>query len=1021
MTVEEMKFPEVKWETFLRQSQNSEDAMHYFDKKEWFSCLYIEKFSCHGRHHIEMSATINYMASKNIDVISAMKNGTFKNYRDYYTCARWKFNDFDGKTLVTVSIDVRKNDICAVLTYPDGSIKELSVGTLLDTRRDLDDIVTIFKRDFRKIFDELRSKDNIWTIAVGNNSFEPTAIDKKSGQTTSAIIKVDTPMNIVKGEREPSENLTIVRHFPIVVKQVTFGWVLIVQNESDKFCAHYFNTQGEEIHKEFIGSFDRNDPNSDRKKVKEEAINNFLFEYESTIYTLQRCRIDSDGYIHGFYPAKCKLLVAFVAARRHFVIKSVVCLDKEFKEYLTYELSSDDCKFIVRYKRKGQKTLEELVGSHQVGFITLRSLCNEFENDFELIYQECERQYPNKSRSELYDHFHEVRKKRHIDDFAAAIKEYIEMFLALNEHRVAAKEIDPKEYLQIKTECDGGVALTDWDIPPQDVLWGTIYRNRFFKSKNHSQLPTTTAVENAYRRLILIRHRHMCLIRDFAFVKSYTLYKANKLAALKINGTLEIINSDLFNEAKKIQDDTFYLRQLDITITDQLIDKAIANGIVPKSRRADLARHNGDKFFSAVLRSGMYGNFDRQISILKDLNEGSRPEDVSEVNKVVSHLQSQGMRVRIARDVAPQQVSDQFTLSIYQYLQGEIKYEDLRITDEHKARRALAIVKMFDIGIHIINCSSQEKYQYEIVSEELRTKIVEKFPAVQTYEAFTRLLNTSDVDQCMSALVPSREATHGKIECNNLLMLKWSEGFLNAVSGVGGNSAAGKTVMTQGKTISVDKWKYILRMGTEILNTHVEGSHRFNAFLKFIIEQTDYNYTLDLRFLEPRFVRDNIIEAAKFRGVPGKMIYLIRPLATSLLRMLTRDPHGKEPAQQTSIITSGYKALHTNFAAIIELMDSEEAITEYDIYYKHGAANECIASKREGKSKIFNPLLFDSCKIVPEDPEIKAIEETLITEVMIRDAVNSGDIFKEQADDIRKKFLGQKLGDAVNNNARGGK
>lgn len=1006
--LEEIKGPTpLDWTKYLRrngiQHRDGTHTYEYYPKTNWFKKIYEEFSTCSERHSIEFRATVEYITAGGGDnqdlraavLISAMENGEFRVAREEYVYKNFHYNDEFGRRQASVVVRVKGKSVWTDVAFLDGKKKSIYIGSLLEPERDLESIVDQLEADIEDIYEKLMDiKKERYSQGINDPDFEK--IDLVICHPIQAVQKL--PIKEVDGKH-------------------IFTIAIMYDEKNGWMYADYCKPNQPPFHREYIIKLNKNGNDekfvADAKKYRLRFIDEIHYSLRTLLaHNISWTQAMNDGSLKG-------------SRRRFRVTEDSYTMDgQDFMDVEIWVTKSEQQGFTSKkvtalYRQINGQCDTELLGDYGRDRESLEEILAEFKSSCQATFKELVAKTGKSCVQLLADgtYFNE-RKRYQIGRFFEALIEYIGIYNQLNEHLFESKErshIDPKSVL---ANCEGGLAISDLDLPPVYVLVGMLFRNAYYNgSVERSKLPSFIKVQEVYRRVITFRQRTIEYIQDDPLFRVYSLYRHNTCLAVKNDDDFTVLEEELYKSATTPPTPANELSELGHMIDSVYINELIAKGFVDKSRRTKLESYRGKVFFEAVAKAGSYyGNVERVMEISNDIFP-----DTNLLIKLAPYFAKDESEDGKPGHEIP--YKDPITNGIFMWLEGKIEFKESGITLEN-SRKALEILKFFEIGQKMFNCTQEkDKKSYVRNPDDLKTRILELDPEIKTHEAFTRRLDTSDASKCMENLVPSREAQHAYIASMNLLMLKWAQDFFETITGVGGNSGAGKTTFTQGKTVSYDKWRYLLRKGTEILPSQdfAECSQRFNEFLKFIIEETDLKYTLDLRFLEPKFVRDNIIVPAQLRGGDkGKMIYLITPLQTSLLRMLARPADGPEPAQGTSIITSGYKTLHKNFEAIIELMNREEAISFYDIYYKHGTAFTRIASKRGDTPEIVDNELFEKCKVVPTDDEIKAIEETIITEVLISEAILSGEIFKEQEERL-KSFIGQKLGEAVNKNARGGK
>jgi hypothetical protein len=192
----------------------------------------------------------------------------------------------------------------------------------------------------------------------------------------------------------------------------------------------------------------------------------------------------------------------------------------------------------------------------------------------------------------------------------------------------------------------------------------------------------------------------------------------------------------------------------------------------------------------------------------------------------------------------------------------------------------------------------------------------------------------------------------------------------------------------------------------------------FERFLDAIKDTTTLNYCLDARLISPRYMKSCVIDPARKRGVDAVITDYEVPLLTSLNRVLTRDPYGKEACPPLDAIVDGFVRIRQERGNIIRLIRRNKVVKSYELYMKRGDARFLVARKRHGRWSILDNGLYKECLRVPTKAEVRDLLTRKITPKVIERAVSQKDIYPVQKE-MLQKWSGYTYEDAVTKHVSG--
>ena len=417
-----------------------------------------------------------------------------------------------------------------------------------------------------------------------------------------------------------------------------------------------------------------------------------------------------------------------------------------------------------------------------------------------------------------------------------------------------------------------------------------------------------------------------------------------------------------------------------------------------------------------------FGYANKIVKIVSKEVEGWSHSNQDRFMAIVQYLQATGFVMNPENKGRPftDTELDSVSLLIYLYLSGQIDFEDLDLNPSN-AMEVLDVVKLFDHAIILINLLSRTRYGFERSSYELKAKILQMVPTAKSHEVFTKTLLTDEFSRCMGQMDPSRVGCHAKVVANQYVEAKELSKTLTGLGGARGNSGSAKSTVAPEGALNVDKVKAGLKNEHPALNSqiHSEAANVFERLLQEIIGKTSMNFYLDARLIELKHLESSLLNPALTRGTTADIADFDVPLATSLMRILTRPPYGKDPCPPFEAILEGFIGIRRERGSIINHLKDNPVCKRYELYYKQGPVRHLVASKEEGKFKVHDEARLQRCLEVPSSEEIAAIIEKPLTESDLEQAVQNQDIFAHQKELLRK-YLGKTLQEAVVLHAKGG-
>jgi len=146
-------------------------------------------------------------------------------------------------------------------------------------------------------------------------------------------------------------------------------------------------------------------------------------------------------------------------------------------------------------------------------------------------------------------------------------------------------------------------------------------------------------------------------------------------------------------------------------------------------------------------------------------------------------------------------------------------------------------------------------------------------------------------------------------------------------------------------------------------------------------------------------------------------------LPTSLLRVLLRNPLGKDPCPSLEAIVGGFERIRKHRAHIIKKIRQESAVKKYELYcftklFHDRCENLLIAKKVGDRLAIFHDDLFAKSCELPTKKEIEDQVSQVITADLIESAIAS-EAVPASASPKLEIWQGMTLSEAIEMHSKG--
>ncbi len=554
----------------------------------------------------------------------------------------------------------------------------------------------------------------------------------------------------------------------------------------------------------------------------------------------------------------------------------------------------------------------------------------------------------------------------------------------------------------------GRGVIRDYELP-LEALYARLLLIHPFSKLPRPKLHELTSIFEDSRRLRLdfinmLLEGRRARVRGVE-VGDYELYWKGDLV-FKIEGdNVQFCNPTLFWKLCTLPKDRTKLSKV---IDEQFITDVILDGFVPRDSFEKLSPFLGQTIEEAILCSAqIYGNFKRSQELHhaaigsldlagQFLYEGIYYLCLPEVTK----------RVRRVREACKHTLAQwKEVKTVHKYLSGLQGTKAFPLNKE-SARQYLMIIKLFDLAVRQINCLRVEKLCFEGRSYMLRKAVLEAEPTLSSCEVFTTTPDPQELKKDSYLAKPEnwslpRAGLHGKAVANTSVIARslsermptfrmlGGNADVRGLVGGRGNSASGKSTMLghHPGIQSVDYIKWLLRWvdGGRNKQIHVEGSMVFKGCFGYVIDRVGY-YIIDMRLLDMASLNYYLLEPAARLDRSVLLHDVDVPLPASFIRMLTRDPGGRDPCQDVAPIVDGFKRTRKHRNEVIECIKENKQVEEYYLTY----LGEKVAEKVNGTFKILDHDLYQKCLDVPDASKIEAILDHVIDDAYIQGAVEEG-------------------------------
>lgn len=275
--------------------------------------------------------------------------------------------------------------------------------------------------------------------------------------------------------------------------------------------------------------------------------------------------------------------------------------------------------------------------------------------------------------------------------------------------------------------------------------------------------------------------------------------------------------------------------------------------------------------------------------------------------------------------------------------------------------------------------TTPEPFTFPVSSFLLRQEILRAAsPYMTTAEAFTKTFDHRKIRdraflQNQANWIPERTGMHLKLIANQLIQIAHKARFQDKTetiyTAVRGGTAVGKSYMLNQILYPKDNPALRIILGADVLKwevqklqeqfkikllvnnqVHDEGIVLYNRFRDPIIKETEgVNVAFEGRFSTIEELENNVFSLAKIKNAKVAVID-IHPLNLTciFLRVLARDPYGKDPCPPLRTIIQAHKEIVHYRSSLIERVKKDPIISIYRLYWDNGGPY-VIAEKRNGE------------------------------------------------------------------------
>ena len=388
----------------------------------------------------------------------------------------------------------------------------------------------------------------------------------------------------------------------------------------------------------------------------------------------------------------------------------------------------------------------------------------------------------------------------------------------------------------------------------------------------------------------------------------------------------------------------------------------------------------------------------------------------------------------------------QSQIKIIDYLKSEASLQDLGITPEN-ARKYLMETKLIDMALAELNKSSLTKISFPNSTYKIRKKILKSgSPYMTTAEAYTKTLDPRKIKdknylKIPSHWIPERTGQFAKIVGNQLILAaalsKRLNHYVPSVWAIRGNTGSGKSYtiahdpsfkygLDDNNEISghlnPDIFKYFLKRKHPLNSlayvsnqqVHDEGAAIFRLFQEAIKNEAKNSSTfIDARLSTIVDIENTLINPAKEQNKEALLIDLETPLSFSLLRVLTRDPFGKDPCPPLLDIIKGYKDSILYRKNLLNKVAKDPSLQYFKLYCQDkDGSRHLVAEKRQDMFKVHSEEILQKCLQLPSEEDI----DKVLTQKISFEAINiaiQNKVIPEQYRSSLEPWNGIPLGKAV--------
>jgi ankyrin repeat protein len=399
----------------------------------------------------------------------------------------------------------------------------------------------------------------------------------------------------------------------------------------------------------------------------------------------------------------------------------------------------------------------------------------------------------------------------------------------------------------------------------------------------------------------------------------------------------------------------------------------------------------------------------------------------------------------LGREVNPEQ-----STKILDYLNGASDMEHIGITREN-GREHLTIIKKIDLAIAELVKSNGCRLNFGRTTYDLRTHILRLCsPSMQTAEAYTKAADCDKITHYTylknhEVWISERVGIHAKLIANQYALVVALSKRLKPgeceVSAIRGGTGVGKSRhLTKRFSYALDsngelsgclspdvikaaiKQQSISCYGLHLVNTQVyaEATALFALFQQAVSSQAlRLSIVTDTRLISMEYFESSVIGPAQLRKGSALLLDVDAPLEASILRVLTRDPYGKDPCVPLQAVIDGFVEIRANRGVFIDRIQADSTIKTYKLYCTDEKGQKVLAAKKTKNAfAVLNKeILINSLK-KPSTQAIKQTIKTIITPELIERAI-AAKMVSQSKRKCLERWNGKTLAHAMARHVRG--